>query len=297
MGHHMIRSFIYLQILLLSILYSCQANEISKEDLVILDHFRQYACEHHLNSLPVNERIPMIARFFLNTPYQSNTLNVTQEELPIINLREFDCVTFVENVLALAFVEEYNHQLVEKFMDNILHIRYRNGEIEDYTSRLHYSSDWLYEMQQQDLLTDLTQLAGGIPFSPDVFYMSRNSKLYPPLQDQKLLEKIKNIETAINQRTYYYIPKDKVNEADDKIKNGDIILITTNIKGLDTSHVGFAYKKEGKTCLLHASSKGKKVMISKQPLQEYMEGIPSQSGIMIGRTISKALSEKDNIKQ
>ena len=102
--------------------------------------------------------------------------------------------------------------------------------------------------------------------------------------------KIKTFEIAINQRTYYYIPKDKINEACNKIKNGDIILITTHIKGLDTSHLGFAWKKEGKTYLLHASSKGKQVMISSLPLQEYMEGIDSQSGIMLARA-AKTLAE------
>ena len=86
------------------------------------------------------------------------------------------------------------------------------------------------------------------------------------------------------------IPKDKINEACNKIKNGDIILITTHIKGLDTSHLGFAWKNEGKTYLLHASSKGKQVMISSLPLQEYMEGIDSQSGIMLARA-AKTLAE------
>ena len=151
--------------------------------------------------------------------------------------------------------------------------------------------DWVLEMQQAHLLTDITQFAGGIPYSKQICFMSEHSQKYPQLQkDSSLLKKIKTIETAINQRTYYYIPKDKINEACNKIKNGDIILITTHIKGLDTSHLGFAWKKEGKTYLLHASSKGKQVMISSLPLQEYMEGIDSQSGIMLARA-AKTLAE------
>ena len=91
-------------------------------------------------------------------------------------------------------------------------------------------------MQQAHLLTDITQFAGGIPYSKQICFMSEHSQKYPQLQkDSSLLKKIKTIETAINQRTYYYIPKDKINEACNKIKNGDIILITTHIKGLDTS--------------------------------------------------------------
>ena len=102
-------------------------------------------------------------------------------------------------------------------------------------------------------------------------------------------EKLREIQ-AKTQYNFKYIPKDKINEACNKIKNGDSILITTHIKGLDTSHLGFAWKKEGKTYLLHASSKGKQVMISSLPLQEYMEGIDSQSGIMLARA-AKTLAE------
>ena len=287
----MIRLILHLFLFLFLSSYSCEAYRFSSSDQKVLNSFWKYAEEHRLGNLPVNERIPSIARFFLGTPYQSNTLNVTREELPVINLHELDCVTFVENVLALAFLEQYNQQSTEAFVQNIIRLRYRNAEIVDYTSRLHYSSDWLYEMQQAHLLTDITQFAGGIPYSKQICFMSEHSQKYPQLQkDSSLLKKIKTIETAINQRTYYYIPKDKINEACNKIKNGDIILITTHIKGLDTSHLGFAWKKEGKTYLLHASSKGKQVMISSLPLQEYMEGIVSQSGIMLARA-AKTLAE------
>ena len=237
----MIRLILHLFLFLFLSSYSCEAYRLSSSDQKVLNSFWKYAEEHRLGNLPVNERIPSIARFFLGTPYQSNTLNVTREELPVINLHELDCVTFVENVLALAFLEQYNQQSTEAFVQNIIRLRYRNAEIVDYTSRLHYSSDWLYEMQQAHLLTDITQFAGGIPYSKQICFMSEHSQKYPQLQkDSSLLKKIKTIETAINQRTYYYIPKDKINEACNKIKNGDIILITTHIKGLD-GHLSFGF--------------------------------------------------------
>ena len=159
----MIRLILHLFLFLFLSSYSCEAYRFSSSDQKVLNSFWKYAEEHRLGNLPVNERIPSIARFFLGTPYQSNTLNVTREELPVINLHELDCVTFVENVLALAFLEQYNQQSTEAFVLNIIRLRYRNAEIVDYTSRLHYSSDWLYEMQQAHLLTDITQFAGGIP--------------------------------------------------------------------------------------------------------------------------------------
>lgn len=270
---------------LLSAAINCPAAAtISEADRQILRSFWEYAEKQQLSNLSVEKRIPVIARFFLGKPYKSNTLNVTQEELPVINLRELDCVTLVENVLALAYLSQYNKNAVDSFVENIIKIRYRNGEIEDYTSRLHYSTDWLYEMQRQNLLKDVTLAAGGIKYSKPVNFMSNHYTNYPVLaKDKSLLQKIRIIETEISRRTYYYIPKEKINSINGKIQNGDVVLITTKIAGLDTSHLGFALKQGGKTYLLHASSTGKKVVITEQPLQEYMKGIQSQTGIILGR--------------
>lgn len=282
----MIRPFTTLALVLFLLINNCLAVTISKADSQVLETFWEYAGKNQLAQLSVQERIPVIARFFLGKPYKSNTLNVTKEELPVINLRELDCVTLVENVLALAFLEQYNNNSIDSFVENIVKIRYRNAEIEDYASRLHYSTDWLYEMQRQKLLSDVTLSSGGIKYSHPVNFMSQNYTRYPVLaKDNTLLKKIKAIETDINKRTYYYIPKGKVNEVSGKIKNGDVVLITTNMAGLDTSHLGFALKQDGKTYLLHASSTGKKVVISDLPLQDYMEGIRSQTGIILGRVI------------
>ncbi len=275
-------------IILLFFSFNGTAFPISKRDSVILQKFWDYACSHNLAGLPVKDRIITVGRFFLDTPYQANTLNRTDKEKLVINLHELDCVTFVENVLALSYLPAFNESSLSSFIHNLQHIRYRNGEITDYTSRLHYSSDWLYEMEKQKLLADETQNAGGLGFKPSLHFMSAHCHLYPPLQDKTLLEKIKRIETEINKRTYYYIPKHKIREAYEKIDSGDIILITTKTKGLDTSHLGIAYKKDGKIWLLHASSQGKKVMFSQQPLYEYMQGIPSHQGIMIGRVIPQS---------
>lgn len=280
----MIRSLVIFCFLLFAWTNTQAAVTISEADRQILRSFWEYADTQQLSSLSIEKRIPLIARFFLGKPYKSNTLNVTQEELPVINLRELDCVTLVENVLALAYLKEYNESALDSFVENIVKIRYRNGEIEDYTSRLHYSTDWLYEMQKQKLLEDVTLATGGIKYSKQINFMSKHYTRYPVLaKDKSLLQKIKTIETAINQRTYYYIPKEKINGITNKIQNGDVVLITTNIAGLDTSHLGFALKQGRKTYLLHASSTGKKVMISEQPLHDYMEGIQSQTGIILGR--------------
>lgn len=288
----MTRLFLLITFLIYPFINHCSAATISTGDQEILGFFWKYAENHQLAKLSINERIPLIARFFVDSPYKSNTLNVTKKELPVINLRELDCVTLVENVLALAFLREYDDNSTESFVENIVKLRYRDGKIEDYASRLHYSSDWLYEMQKQQLLTDVTQATGGIKHPQRIDFMTRNHTKYPVMnQDKTLIQKIKAIETEMNKRTYYYIPKGKVNEVSNKIEDGDVVLITTNIPGLDTSHLGFALKKDNKTYLIHASSAGKKVMITELPLEKYMENIKSQTGIMLGRVITPKIEE------
>ena len=275
-------------ILLTSLFSSCDSCVISEADRLVLQKFWHYAQTNHLKEQEAGERISSIARFFLDTPYKSNTLNTADGEKLIVNLRELDCVTFVENVLALAFLPEYTSSSEDAFKKNLQKIRYRDGIIEDFTSRLHYSSDWLYEMQQNLLLKDITADLGGIKQTKEINFMSGHHELYPALKNNpQLLTKIKNMEDSINKRTRYYIPKSDIDKVYSKIKAGDIILITTNIAGLDTSHLGIAILYNGTIHLLHASSEYKKVMISLSPLKEYMAGIRSQSGIIIGRTYQR----------
>lgn len=91
--------------------------------------------------------------------------------------------------------------------------------------------------------------------------------------------------------TVRYIPKDSLNLHNiSQIHNGDIIAITTSIKGLDISHVGFAYWVNGKLHLLHASLNKKQVIIENIPLNEQLQQHKSQSGIRVLRIIENTKS-------
>lgn len=257
---------------------------VIKADSIILKQFGEYAVQKGLGELSLDKRIEMVGRFFLGKPYKSGTLNEAQAEMPVINLRELDCVTFVENVLALALLDNYTTISVRGFVSNIVKLRYRNGRITDYTSRLHYSTDWLYEMERLHYLNDVTASLGGKPYLPNVGFMSKHPSRYPPLAaDKQLVKQMQDIERSVNKRTYHYIPKAEIKAIANKIHTGDILLITTNIPGLDTSHLGIAVKKGRKIYLMHASSTGKKVVISTVPLETYMADITSQTGIIVAR--------------
>lgn len=254
------------------------------EDQAILDRFFKYAEKNQLSHLSFQERIVKTGEFFLNTPYRGGTLEGNEKEQLVVNLRQLDCVTFVDNVMALALLKRYDTEAYKEFLSNLQKIRYRNCKISNYTSRLHYSTDWLYEMQRIGFVSDVTESSGGTPFPNKVGFISQNHRRYPALvKDSTLISEISRIERDINARNYFYIPKKKVNEKAGQVRNGDIILITTNRKGLDTSHVGIAIEKNGSIYLLHASLTAKKVIVSDVPLATYLNQISSHTGIIIAR--------------
>jgi hypothetical protein len=260
--------------------YSCQGQKkytthISKQDSKVFDRFKEYS-----KSEP---GIKEVLLFFIDTPYLGGTLNIKDKEELVINLSGLDCSTFIESAISLYACYKSEDLSLKSFANKLQSIRYRDGNIEDYTSRIHYSSDWIYENVKNNVVEDITKDFGGISFNPNINFMSTHSKKYKALKDGKYVERIKEIEDAVNKREYYYIPKRAVPSIEDKLRDGDIIFITTDIKGLDISHVGFAIRKEGKTHLLHASSTGKRIMISKRTLGNYLANIKHDTGIIICR--------------
>jgi Protein of unknown function (DUF1460) len=220
-----------------------------------------------------------MAHSFEGTPYVSNTLEKEGEEALVINLRELDCVTFIENALALALTKQKSGNF-EQYKQFLTQLRYRNGRINGYASRLHYFTDALHEAQKNGYLTDVTQKTGGIPYKKTISAMSSNpSSLKNPQEIQQIIA----AEADINQRKMYFIPKNNLRAAEKLIQTGDIIATTAAAKGLDVTHTGFAVVKKGRVHFLHASYNLKKVMLTAEPLVEYMANKKSQSGVMLYR--------------
>lgn len=143
------------------------------EDQAVLDRFFEYAGKHQLSRLSFQERIVKTGEFFLNTPYRGGTLEGKEKEQLVVNLRQLDCVTFVDNVMSLALLKQYDAEACKEFLSNLQKIRYRDRKILNYTSRLHYSTDWLYEMQRIGLVSDVTEIERGDS-------VSEQSRLYLP---------------------------------------------------------------------------------------------------------------------
>ncbi len=61
-------------------------------------------------------------------------------------------------------------------------------------------------------------------------------------------------------------------------ENGDLIAITTDIKGLDVMHVGLAVRLGSRIHLLHASEAEKRVVISDVTLHQYLSRTKDDDG-------------------
>ncbi len=225
-----------------------------------------------------------VGEFFLEAPYVDHTLEIEPEQL-VINLREFDCTTFAENCLAISKTIKSKNPGFEQFSKTLQEIRYRNGKIENYPSRIHYFSDWIYTNEQKGYIKDISREI-GMKYDLNVNFMSTHPDSYKQLQNNSnFAEELAKKEKEISSRTMYFIPKEKVLDVEDKLQEGDIAGITTNIEGLDISHVVILVRKGNRIHILHASSDAGKVVISENTLEDYLLNSKTATGIMVARPL------------
>jgi cell wall-associated NlpC family hydrolase len=235
---------------------------------------------------PPGELMVKVGSFFLETPYVANTLETEGEERLVVNLREMDCTTFAENCLALTRTIQSKRPEVDQFWKELATVRYRNAKINGYTSRLHYTTDWIFNNQQKKLVQDVTADISATPYIKTINFMSTHPGSYVHLKNNPVLvAEMANIENDISSRSYFYIPKENIAGVESQLKDGDIVAFTTSISGLDVSHMGILVRKNNRIHLLHASLSAKKVEITEKPLAEYLKDSKTVTGIMVARPL------------
>lgn len=221
-----------------------------------------------------------VAQSFLGTPYVTGTLDHNATEQLVVNLRQLDCWTLVENSLAIAKTGDGDFGA---YQSHLRQLRYWGGTVKGYGSRIHYFSGWLLQAEKNGYLHDVTREMGGVPYQKKINYITARPAKYPKIRDAATLRALQAAEKRINAHEWRYIPKSKVAAMENQIQEGDLIMLTSAKHGLDISHQGFAVRQNGRIHLLHASSLSKKVIVSKQPLPQYMAAQRGQSGIMVAR--------------
>lgn len=228
------------------------------------------------------------ARKLTDIPYVAKTLEKNRREQLVVNLRQLDCTTYVETVTALTLCMKHRQYAFNDYCRYLRLLRYEGGEV-DYVHRLHYFSSWISDNTSMGFVSEpnTPQEAFEATQHLRINYMSTHVGQYPMLvANPAWVDAIRKTEQALTGTDVVYIPKQKLSNTPlywDAIKDGDIIAICTNKRGLDTSHIGIAVWHIDGVHLLNASMIHKRTIEEPMTMQQYMQKHPSQTGIRVVR--------------
>ena len=219
----------------------------------------------------------------------AHTLEPNNNERLIINLRQLDCTTFVEQVAALYLCVKERKTTFADYCKMLQKLRYEGGAEPHYTKRLHYYSSWIEDKKSMDICKEMQ--SPNPPFTKvqrlSLNWMTTHVNDYRMLKNNpSWVPQIRKMEQKMEGRQYRYIPKEQIKNTRllrNTIKDGDIIAIITNKKGLDTQHLGFALWHKDGLHLLNASSIHKKVIDEPMTLRTSLYKHPSMPGVRIIR--------------
>ncbi len=270
--------------------------ETAEDWEILLDRIR-WARSIGLDTADIGHAVAEIGRTFVGEPYTPYTLEVAGPDGPealVVNLREFDCVTFVESALAIARTVqrhpgvEDRETLERAYAIELASLRYRDGVIDGYPSRLHYFSEWIEDNGRRGTVQSLSHLMGGTEDPERVDFMSAHADAYPQLALAANLEAIRAVEARLAEVARYPVRQNRIAQFEDQIRTGDVIAATSTVAGLDVAHTGIAVRIDGRVHLMHAPLVGSSVEISAKPLAERIAGIATQDGILVARPLPVA---------
>ena len=219
----------------------------------------------------VASRIDFLTKLFLEKPYISNPQgegdNGEFDQSPLYRFDGFDCVTYVNNILALAFSNNPT-----EFQKNLLKINYYDAK-PLYENRFHFMSlDWNIQNQKNNFLKDVTENfydhnKKSIAVFAEGDIDKANWFLHKSKTDARLAGIAKNFKKQFVRLPY--LPLTKVFDHFNQFPDISVIEIVrpnwplrekigTN---LHVSHVGFGLRQQsGEILFRHASSEAKCVV-------------------------------------
>jgi cell wall-associated NlpC family hydrolase len=252
------------------------------------DSVMEAAASADLHRRPVGRIMQELGTQFLGAPYLTGTLDEPPEETLVVRLDGFDCVTFVETMLAMARGVRQQDTSYAGFARRLAQQRYRSGSV-GYCQRLHYFTDWIAHNDARGLVDDRMDALGGRVLRDTIDFMSTHRSSYDRFAtNDSLYRCVQDVEADLRarhrSRPIRYVPQDSIPAVYDQLRAGDVIALATSIDGLDVSHTGLAYAHgDGSFGLLHASTSGG-VVVSPD-LQRYVQQIDHQIGIVVARPV------------
>ena len=248
------------------------------------------ASAEHWRRLPIGQLIGKIALELKGTPYVGFTLEVSKDrEYCVVNLTGLDCVTFFEDSLCIARMLKRGKSSPADLVAEVRTTRYRGGKMGDFTTRLHYTTDWLVDNQAKGVIKILTpSLPGAQPFTQKVGIMSQHPENYRQLvAHPEYIPQIRAIEDRINARSLTYLPMDKLAAAEHLLQTGDIVGVATTEQGIDIAHTGLCIKDEqGVVHFMDASSSRRSMKVTLEPeISTCLNWSRQLTGVMIARPL------------
>ena len=242
------------------------------------------AASQDVASRTYGEIVQWTGEQLLGRPYVAGMLDAPPDEILVVDLTGFDCVLYIENVLAISRMIALGQTDYDDYARGIQTLRYRDGQLDGYCSRLHYFSEWILDNESRDGLQNVTANLGGERLDKQLTFMGEHRDAYPRLTDDETYTCIVNMEASLADAELFYIPQDRITGVYDQLRPGDIIATATSIGGLDVTHTGFVHKTDAHTGFMHASLSSNRVKIS-DDLQSYVQGIKSQIGVVVARPL------------
>ena len=209
------------------------------------DVYNRFVTLHHMlaDELDIGRRMRRVADAWAGRPYSADPLigGPDEPERLVLDLKSFDCVTFIESVLAMA-----RSRSRKEFVDEVKKTRYRKGSVE-WSSRLHYFSDWMKSNQKRGVIRIRTRGPGS-----------------------RIIETGLGVVEGLPARRvrFHVVPKQKIHLARRRISDGSIVAFASTRSMLDFFHTGLIFNREG-MLLYHASRKANKVIA--EPLDDYLK--------------------------
>ena len=239
------------------------------------------------------QKFLFVAQNFEGKPYVEKTLEVNApDEKLVVNTRGLDCTTFVDQALALALTAERGDSTFASFCHQLTRLRYHEGKIDGYASRRHYFLD-LVQCTNDEGKRILLPVEDKRAVRRDVTlsFMSTHPEAYQQLSSSpETIAAIRDVEQSLGNISVSLFPKTDKSlflKSSSPIRDGDILALVTQVKGLDVSHLGIAFWKDGELHMLHASSVAKQVISDERTLYSYLQGRKSSPGIFVYRIQSE----------
>jgi hypothetical protein len=205
-------------------------------------------------------RMETISRPLLGLPYVDFPLSGSPEKAEAFtaSLRGFDCVTFVETVLAASFAAT-----PARFADLLRRLRYAGGRVE-WRRRNHYTSDWIRKNTRAGFVRPvqvgrpakaLTRVLNVLPG-------------YPPLR--------------IRLR---FVPKKRFWAAREAVQTGDLLMFVSTRPHLDIFHLGIAVR-DGDRLLLRNAARSRRRVVDIELADFLAEN--RMAGVIVVRPVERA---------